>query len=77
VWDEALQGLAERRAWEIVKRDAPFEEIGDSLADELGEPVAELRTCLSGDVTTPFAVASAAVKQWLREPELREMLLGN
>ena len=48
LWDEALQGLAERRVWEIVRGDAALEEIDDSLADELGEPVAELRACLLG-----------------------------
>jgi uncharacterized protein YkwD len=76
-WDEDLQGLAERRAWKIVKGEIPFDEVDDSLANELGEPVAELRACLSADVKTPAAVAEAAVEQWLVEPELREMLLGD
>ena len=34
LWDEALQGLAEQRAWEIVRGDASFHEADDSLADE-------------------------------------------
>jgi uncharacterized protein YkwD len=76
-WDEDLQSLAERRAWEIVKGEIAFDEVDNSLAEELGEPVAELRACLSSDVTTPAAVAEAAVEQWLDEPELREMLLGD
>jgi uncharacterized protein YkwD len=76
-WDEDLQGLAEQRAWEIVKGEISFDEVDGSLANELGEPVAELRACLSADVTTPAAVAEAAVEQWLAESELREILLGD
>ena len=37
----------------------------------------ELRACLSADVTTPAAVAEAAVGQWMDDPELRGMLVGN
>ena len=76
-WDEDLQGLAERQAWEIVKGEVPFDEVDDSMANELGEPVAELRACLSAAVTTPAAVASAAVEQWLDDPELHRMLVGD
>ena len=76
-WDETLQGLAEKRAWAIVKGEIPFDEVDDSLADELGEPVAELRACLSADITTPAAVAEAAVGQWVDDPELHRMLVGD
>ena len=39
--------------------------------------VAELRACLSDNVTTPDAVAKAAVEYWIDDPNLRQMLLGN
>ena len=62
-WDDILQDLADQRAWQIVQGEIPFDEVDGSLADELGEPVAELRACLAGDITTPPAVAFAAVEQ--------------
>jgi hypothetical protein len=75
LWDESLQELAEGRAWGIVKGDIPFDEVDDSVATQLGEPVAELRTCLSESVTTPEAVAQAASEEWLIN--LDEVLLGH
>jgi uncharacterized protein YkwD len=70
-WDPVLQDYASFRAWEIV-RGASYDEIDDTIIDELGEPVAELRACLSDNVTTPDAVAQIAVDHWLGNPKLRE-----
>jgi hypothetical protein len=39
--------------------------------------VAELRACLSDNITTPDAVAEVAVERWLDDLELRKVLLGN
>jgi uncharacterized protein YkwD len=75
-WDPVLQDYALNRAWDIV-RGAPYDEIDDAIIDELGEPVAELRACLSEDVTTPDAVAQIAVDQWLGNPKLRAVVLDN
>ncbi len=77
VWDEDLQELAEGQAWEIVKGDLVFERIAGLPAYRLGEPVIELRACLSDNATTPDVVAKAAVDEWLAELALRQMLLGN
>jgi uncharacterized protein YkwD len=75
LWDETLQELAEGRAWGIVKGEIPFDEVDNTVADRLGEPVAELRACLSHNATTPEAVARAAVGEWLADSD--EMLLGH
>jgi hypothetical protein len=72
--DAALQDLAEERAWGIVKGDVPFDEVDGAVANQLGEPVAELRACLSDNATTPEAVAQAAGEEWLAG--LDEVLLG-
>jgi uncharacterized protein YkwD len=72
-WDPVLQDYASNRAWDIV-RGASYDEIDDTIIDKLGEPVAELRACLSEDVTTPDAVAQLAVDHWLGNPKLREVV---
>ena len=77
LWDETLQGLAEGRAWGIVRGVISLDGgIDDAVAGQLGAPVAELWACMSDSVTTPAAVAEVAVEPWLDDPELREMLLG-
>jgi uncharacterized protein YkwD len=73
--DDVLADYASIRAWNIV-RGAPLEEIDDAMAAEIGEPVGELRACMSPDVTAPAAVARFAVENWLDDPLLREILLG-
>jgi hypothetical protein len=75
-WDEDLQELAEWQAWQVTKGAVPFDELGDFPATQLGEPVIELRACLSDNVTTPEAVARIAVERLLANPERRTMLLG-
>jgi len=73
-WNDVLQDLAEDPAGGIVK-GAPVDEIDDSLAAQLGEPVAELRACMDDSITTPDAVAQLAVEHWMARPDLREALL--
>ena len=75
-WDEGLQELAEWQAWQVTKGAVSFNELDDWPATQLGEPVIELRACMSDNATTPEGVAQVAVEHWLGEPELREMLLG-
>ncbi len=76
-WDEVLQGLAEGQAWGIVEGTVSLGEMDDAVASELGEPVAELRACISDNVVIPAVVAEVAVEQWLADPALSKMLLGN
>ncbi len=77
VWDDTLQGLAEGQAWGIVKGVVSLDEMDNAVASKLGEPVAELRACISDNITTPATVAQLAVEQWLADPQLSKMLLGN
>ncbi len=88
IWDEALQEAAEGRARAIVRGEVAWGgEIDDALAEQLGEPAivpeaersgaAELRACLSANVTAPEDVARYAVGGWLDEPKFAMMLLGS
>ena len=61
-WDETLQELAEWQAWQVTKGAVSFDELDDWPATQLGEPVIELRACMSDNVTTPDAVAQVAVE---------------
>ena len=68
---------AHDEAWAIVRGEVAWgNEIDDALADELGEPAAELRACLSANVNTSEDVARYAVGGWLDEPKFATMLLG-
>ena len=60
--DETLQELAEWQAWQVVKDTKPFDKIDDWPANQLGEPVIELRACLSDNVVTPDTVAQVAAE---------------
>lgn len=76
VWDEVLQDYASVRVWEIL-RGTSVDEIDGYLSEELGEPVAELRACMSDDVTTPDALAQVAVEAWLGDHKLSKILLDD
>jgi hypothetical protein len=76
LWDDTLRDLADWQAIGVV-RGAPYGKLGDSVADQLGEPVAELWTCMEDSITASDAIAQVAVERWLGKSDLRDMLLDD
>ena len=75
--NDALHKLAEQRALDIVEGRTDFDLVDDALANQLGQPVAELRIYLCGGAFTSAAVGEEAMRQWAGTPELDEAMMGN
>ncbi len=75
--NDVLHELAEQRALDIVEGRIDFGLVDNALADQLDQPIAELRILLCGGSFTSAIVAEEAMKQWAGTPELDKAMMGN